>query len=146
MNKMTWLAFAVGVGAVTLPGTTVHAPQADLNVTPVQAASQRDKSESFFDVVLQPNQTENLVVKVQNTTRKDMVVDAQAAPASTSNRGIVQYDNHAKLDPSLVYNVNKLVQAPDKVTIPAGQTVTYTAKLTMPGATLLGMVSGALIF
>lgn len=56
-----------------------------------------------------------------------MVVDAQAAPASTSNSGIVQYDNQAKLDPSLVYNVNKLVQAPDKITIPAGQTVTYTA-------------------
>ena len=34
MKKMTWLAFAVGVGAVTLSGTTVHAAQADLNVTP----------------------------------------------------------------------------------------------------------------
>ncbi|MFH7315758.1 DUF916 and DUF3324 domain-containing protein [Weissella cibaria] len=146
MKKMTWLAFAVGVGAVTLSGTTVHAAQADLNVTPVQAASQRDKSESFFNLVLQPNQSENLSVKLQNTTKKDMVVDAQAAPASTSNSGIVQYDNQAKLDPSLVYNVNKLVQAPDKITIPAGQTVTYTAKLTMPGATLPGMVSGALIF
>ncbi|MGL5688236.1 MAG: WxL protein peptidoglycan domain-containing protein, partial [Weissella cibaria] len=83
MKKMTWLAFAVGVGAVTLSGTTIHAAQADLNVTPVQAASQRDKSESFFDLVLQPNQSENLSVKLQNTTKKDMVVDAQAAPAST---------------------------------------------------------------
>lgn len=144
--KRKVVLLAALLGTLALFPAQVHAADANLKVTPVQAPSQRDKAESFFDLVLQPGQSETLNVQLQNPTKKDMVVDATVAPASTSDSGSVQYTNKVKLDPSLTVNVKDLVQAPKKVTVPAGQTITYSAKLTMPTTSLTGMTAGAIIF
>ncbi|MBJ7618541.1 DUF916 domain-containing protein [Weissella confusa] len=146
MKRKVVLIAALLLGAVVMFPTQANAADANLKVTPVQVPSQRDKEESFFDLVLQPGQSETLTVQLQNPTKKDMVVDATVAPASTSDSGSVQYTNQVKLDPSLAVNVKDLVEAPKKVTVPAGQTITYSAELTMPTTSLTGMTAGALIF
>ena len=146
MKKGPWLVALLVVGIWLLLPSRGRAAETGLKVTPIQAASQRDKTEAFFDLVLQPGRSETLDVQLQNVTARNQVVDVAVLPASTSDDGRVQYRNEVKFDPSLRDNLKDMVEAPNRITVPAGKTILYHAKITMPKRTLPGMVAGAMIF
>lgn len=126
---------------------TVQAGSPALSVQPEQAASQRDASVSYFDLLVKPNQAENLKVKLTNNSQRKIVVDVKAATATTSNAGSVDYtgaSNHS--DTSLSYQLSKLVKGPKKISVPANGSVVYTSQLKMPAANLDGILAGALVF
>lgn len=123
------------------------ATTATLGVQPLPAASQRDKSVTYFDLLLGAGQTETLQVKLTNSTAKAVKVNVKPTTATSSDAGIVDYTGKSNTtDPSMTTKLASLIEGANTITVPANGSATYAAKLTMPTHTLQGVLAGSLVF
>lgn len=135
------------VGASLLVGTTAHAAGNDYTVQAVVPASQIDKSNaSYFDMQLQPGQTETLTINLVNTSSKSITVDVEKGTAATQLGGSVDYAASTGFDSSLGAKLGDGIEVPDKVTIAPKETKAVTARVTMPSAPTTGIYVGGLKF
>lgn len=76
----------------------------------VVPASQIDKSNtSYFDLKLNPGQSETLTFNLRNTANKAIVVDVAKGTATTTDGGAVDYAGNGPFDKSLrIKSVNTL--------------------------------------
>lgn len=104
----------------------------------------------FFNVQLNPGQTETLPVDLTNLSDHPITIDIKKGVAGTSSMGSVVYTtqkwpaarfNHWQA------NISDGINLPtDKVTIQPGETSTYKATLTMPEKAITGQIAGGLSF
>lgn len=135
------------VGASLLAGTTAHAAGNDYTVQAVIPASQIDKANtSYFDMQLQPGQTESLTVNLSNTSDKTITVDVSKGTAGTQSGGVVDYVASAGFDKTLAAKIGDGIEVPNKVTIGPKETKVVTAKVTMPNVPTNGIYVGGLKF
>lgn len=135
------------VGASLLAGTTAHAAGNDYTVQAVIPASQIDKANtSYFDMQLQPGQTESLTVNLSNTSDKTITVDVNKGTAGTQSGGVVDYVASAGFDKTLAAKIGDGIEVPNKVTIGPEETKVVTAKVTMPNVPTNGIYVGGLKF
>ncbi|MHC8519375.1 DUF916 domain-containing protein [Weissella confusa] len=135
------------VGASLLVGTTAHAAGNDYTVQAVVPASQIDKSNvSYFDMQLQPGQTESLTINLANTSNKTITVDVNKGTAGTQTGGVVDYTASAGFDKTLAAKIGDGIEVADKVTIAPKETKAVTAKVTMPSVPTNGIYVGGLKF
>lgn len=126
----------------------VHAASTPaLGVQPVQSTYQRDKSVSYFDLLLKPGQATPLQVKLTNSTNSAIKVNVQATTATSSDSGIVDYAGGSNTpDSTLQHKISDAVQGAKSITVPAKGSATYTATLTMPSTSFSGVMVGGLVF
>ena len=124
----------------------VQAASLPFSVTPVVSHLQRDKSESYYDVIVKPGTSTKLQAKLVNNTNKAITVNAKVATAQTNDSGMVDYTDRKTVDSTLKTKLTAILTGAKKVTIPAKGTVTYTATLAMPANHGAGITAGALIF
>jgi hypothetical protein len=135
------------VGAGLLVGTTVHAAGNDYTVQAVMPASQIDKANaSYFDMQLQPGQTESLTVNLANTSDKTITVDISKGTAGTQMGGVVDYAASSGFDTTLAAKLGDGIEVPDKVTIGPKESKAVNAKVTMPTVPTNGVYVGGLKF
>ncbi|WP_261805982.1 DUF916 domain-containing protein [Lapidilactobacillus luobeiensis] len=139
------LAFAVLLMVLMIP-TKVQAAGLPFSVSPQLPSEQREKTSSYFDVIVGTGQQTRLVVQLKNETDQTVKVKASVATAQTNDSGQVAYGIKQKTDTTLKYQLPDLVKGPATVTLPANETVAYTATLTMPTQHFAGLVAGAFIF
>ncbi len=126
---------------------THAATTASLGVQPLPAAHQRDKSVTYFDLLLGAGQTDTLQVKLTNSTDQAMKVAVKPATATSSDAGIVDYTGKSNpTDSSMTTRLSSLITGADTITVPAHGSATYAAKLTMPTAPFQGVLAGSLVF
>lgn len=92
--------FVVAVISVTLVGvsSTASANQMNFAVIPNLPDNQVDKNHSYFDLQLDPGQTQTVSVTLRNDTDKDVVVAITMARATTNTSGVVQYSSTSDAD------------------------------------------------
>ncbi|MFC4652935.1 WxL protein peptidoglycan domain-containing protein [Lactococcus nasutitermitis] len=116
------------------------------SVRPLEPSTQRDNTETFFDLILAPNKSTALQVDLINNTDKPIKVKVAMTQAQTSDSGIVDYKLPQKRDESLKSDIADYFKGPKQVVIPAKQTYRYTGTLTMPAIKLPGIIAGGLTF
>lgn len=60
-------------------------------VTAVIPENQIDKSQTYFDLKMQPGQKQTIQVQMKNDTNKEVVVESFANTAITNSNGITDY-------------------------------------------------------
>lgn len=139
------VAFVMMTMLMIIP-VTVHAASSGFSVQPITSKAQRDKSESYFDVIVKPNQSTDLKVKLVNRTKQAIQVKVAVHSGETNDNGMVDYSGLQKKDNTLRYDLSQYLKGPKKVTVPANSQQIYTAKLTMPENQLPGLMAGGFTF
>lgn len=129
--------------------TTAFAENMSFSVTPVIPENQNDKSKTYFDLEMKPEQKEILEVVIKNNTEKEIVVEVHANTAFTNDNGVADYNQSERTD------VDDTLKTPfseiatpqlEEVTIPAsGQTV-VKVDIKMPKEEYDGLILGGLHF
>lgn len=120
-----------------------------VNIQKPDTQAPRSALNGYFDLVLAPNQSENLKIDVTNNSNKQIVVDMDKGTAGTTDNGSVSYTTKWQNN-RFVGLTNKLSDYitldQDKVTIQPHQTTTVGAKITMPSSPVMGTLAGGISF
>ncbi|EOH97515.1 DUF916 and DUF3324 domain-containing protein [Enterococcus pallens] len=134
----------VSVFAGTIP---TFASEFSFAVTPVIPENQIDKTKTYFDLKMAPDQKEQVNVELRNDTDRNVKVDVTVNSATTNSNVIVEYGkNKIAPDKSLKYNLKDYVKAPNQVTINAHSTLQVPFDLTMPKEQFDGLMAGGITF
>jgi hypothetical protein len=146
-RKAVVLSVVSGIAASLLCVLPAQAAGTAIQVRPEMPSQQRSSTSSYFDVVLAPGESTLLKVEVSNSSSETVSVDADVAPAQTSDGGAITYEStiaHAGMP--TVNMANLVSQKHQELSIPAGSTVTYSTTLTMPSSSVEGVVAGGISF
>lgn len=122
-----------------------QASEFNFSVNPIIPENQVDKNVSYFDLLLEKNQTQELQIALRNDTEKEVIVDVSLANATTNMNGVVEYSpNQLTTDSSLKYELNKIAEAPESITVPANGQVELKIKVKMPNENFNGVIAGGI--
>ncbi|MGC6770473.1 DUF916 and DUF3324 domain-containing protein [Enterococcus sp. LJL51] len=134
----------LGLGIFSLP---VQAESLDsFDALPHFTESQTNKELSYFDVKLEPEQKELLVVTLVNKSDKPLTLKASFNRAVTNSAGVIEYSGINKdTSTSAPYDIEKLVKlSTEEITLEPQQTKDITLDITMPKEKFAGVLAGGI--
>jgi Bacterial protein of unknown function (DUF916)./Protein of unknown function C-terminal (DUF3324). len=155
MNKKHF--FIIRVAIITLIFfwvTTAHFPVmaasnngAGFYVRAKLPANQLDQKVSYFDLRMQPGQTQQLEVEITNEFSTPITITVEAISASTNRNGIIDYKTPDIQDKTLQIPFSSIsVVEESSISISGNATKTAIITVTMPEETFDGVVLGGLVF
>jgi len=123
----------------------IPAAAMDFSVRPDLPENQRQNGSAFFDLLVSPGQTQDLVVEINNLSEKEIVVLVETITASTSRSGQINYTSSGEMDETLQYSFEDMVSLPDShFSIPAESSIEVPVTLTVPDEPFDGVVLGSI--
>ncbi|MGG5324728.1 hypothetical protein IGJ83_000332 [Enterococcus pernyi] len=125
----------------------VGAEEGTLNfyVTPEFSDNQKAGNERYFQLILAPDATEKLTLKLQNANAEAKKIKITPHTAYTNVMGVVEYGQNAeKADPTLKYSLDELIEQPEIIELAGNETKTVTLDLKMPKEAFEGFLAGGL--
>ena len=133
---MTALAMAVPALASTAGG---------FSVSPILPENQVQGTRGFFDLLVSPDQRQELEITINNSNNEEIVVSVEAITATTNRNGIINYTTPALSDESLRYPFSELaVISEELVTIPANSSKIVPVFVTVPDEQFDGIILGSI--
>src|SRR5574337_20899 len=134
------LSFFIGTGQVS-------ASQANFSVNTIIPENQIDKSKTYFNLKMGPDQRQFITTTLKNGTEKAVTVEVSINSAKTNVNGLIEYGNNTiKKDASLAYPLDTLMTGPTSVVIPAHESKDAIFQITMPSQLFDGIILGGLTF
>lgn len=134
------LSFFIGTGQVS-------ASQANFSVNTIIPENQIDKSKTYFNLKMGPDQRQFITTTLKNETEKAVTVEVSINSAKTNANGLIEYGNNTiKKDASLAYPLDTLMTGPTSVVIPAHESKDAIFQITMPSQPFDGIILGGLTF
>lgn len=126
---------------------TVSAAEMNFSVQAVIPENQIDKTQTYFDLKMTPNQEQELEVVMRNDTEKDVTIEVGANNAVTNDNGIVDYNSPTKeKDSTLKVGFKDVTTVEKEVTIPANSEQVLKIKVKMPEKSYDGVILGGIYF
>ncbi|MEG1045996.1 DUF916 and DUF3324 domain-containing protein [Carnobacterium sp.] len=114
-------------------------------VSPILPENQIDKAKTYFDLLVEPGQQQELEVSLKNSSDKEIVVQTLVNTATTNDNGVVDYSNtDGKTDSTLKYPLSSLVSLTEEQKIPAKSEIVMKIKLQSPKEKFSGVLAGGL--
>lgn len=114
-------------------------------VQPEFPESQLEGNTSYFDLRLDPGQTETLVLQLSNIDSEAVTIQITTHTAYTNVHGVVEYGKDTEQpDNTLPYSLDELIETPEAITLEANENRTVELPLTMPEEAFEGMLAGGL--
>lgn len=145
-NKLliTILAF---ISVVFLSFRTAESSEFNFAVIPIPSDYQIDTKNTYFDLLLKPNQEEVLQVVLHNDTEKNVVVEISVNSATTNSNVVVEYGaNDIEKDASLKLSLQDYVEYPESIEIKPHSEETVGLKVKMPNEDIKGVLAGGITF
>lgn len=129
-------------------GTVSLASELNFHVETVTPINQKKTRVSYFDLLVEPNSTQELVVNITNDTDEDIIVIPSIQTAATNINGVVVYKaGQGESDASLQYKIEDLlISSQEEITIPKNSTIDYRMTLTIPENGFIGTLAGGISF
>ncbi|WP_239257357.1 DUF916 and DUF3324 domain-containing protein [Listeria ilorinensis] len=109
--------------------------------------NQIDKDKTYFDLLVKPGETQDLIVLLKNDTNEKREIEVAANTAITNDNGIIDYTMaNYKRDRTLAYAFKDIVSTDNKVVIPPKSEISHTFKLAIPPEKFKGVILGGLFF
>lgn len=119
----------------------------NFSVDPQLPSDQKDQNLGYFDLFMKPGESQEVTIKLSNTTNKEVTVDTTFSNATTADSGLAVYLPPVKEnDPSLKYNISDYVQFDKHIKIPAQSNIDVNAKIMMPKEEFQGVMAGGFTF
>jgi len=132
---------------MTFPVMATPTTEAGFYVHAKLPKNQLDKTLTYFDLRMQPEQTQTLEIEIINQLDMPLVIDVEAISASTNRHGIIDYKTPFVRDETLRFPFSTLAKVRDKtLTVPALSSQTAAITITMPEESFDGIILGGLIF
>ncbi|MCF6161222.1 MULTISPECIES: DUF916 and DUF3324 domain-containing protein [Furfurilactobacillus] len=142
-----------GIAAMFITTGLVKAAKDDsivnFNVQAQIPENQIDKKQSYFDLKMNPGQTQTVSTVVQNTSNKAMKIKNEIHTAHTNENGQIEYVTEAKKqDSTLKVPLKKITQLHEAkvITVPANSTKKVSATIRVPDNAKTGVILGAWYF
>jgi len=120
----------------------------DYSVRPVMSEKQRNETQAYFDLLMNPGEEQALQIEVVNHAEEDKTISVSIATASTNSGGNVDYEvrSNVKADDTLLYQIDDLVSTEGRIIVPAKETYTVQLKVVMPSVPFDGILAGGINF
>lgn len=128
-------------------GIKVSASEMSFAVQAIIPENQIDKSQTYFDLQMQPGQSQDLMVEMRNDTSEAVTVNVLPNTAITNQNGIVEYsDTTTARDNSLKVGFKDIATTDKEVTIAAKSKKQIAVHVQMPKASYDGVILGGIYF
>ena len=128
-----------------MPTTFSKASELNFSVNAVIPDNQIDKEKSYFDLKVTPGEKQKLIVKLRNTTDKEIVINPHIQSAKTNKNGVIDYTpNKIKKDDTLKIAMEGIAKVPKEVTVPPQSEKDLTIEVTMPKDKFDGIILGGI--
>lgn len=108
--------------------------------------NQIDKSLTYFDLLVQPGQTQVLAVDIFNDGDEEVTLQVSAISASTNRNGIIDYKTPQIKDKTLAIPFSEIATiAQPNIVLAPGQSTTAQVTVAMPGEKYDGVVLGSIV-
>lgn len=125
----------------------VSANEFTFSVTPQLPTNQAATGLAYYDLLLNPGQSQTVYVTLTNNTSKEVTVDATLASATTNINGVVEYGkNGIKPDATLKYNLADYAKMDTKFELAPNSYQKVPVQITMPKDNYDGVIAGGLTF
>jgi hypothetical protein len=117
------------------------------SVRAILPESQRDTGVTYFDLLVEPGETQELQVEIYN--HEDTMLEVQVTPttASTNRNGLIVYESQEEYDESLKHPISELVEIDaNTVMVPARGSQIVNIRLEIPEEPFEGYLLGGLHF
>ncbi len=99
-----------------------------------------DKTKTYFDLMMKPDQEQILKVRAANSTDENLVIDVSVKSATTNSNGVIEYgESLTALDKSAPADLSEIIQLKD-----GGESVELRVK--MPKEEFSGQLAGGITF
>lgn len=128
-----------------IPTTFSKASELNFSVNAVIPDNQIDKEKSYFDLKVTPGEKQKLIVKLRNTTDKEIVINPHIQSAKTNKNGVIDYTpNKIKKDDTLKIAMEDVAKVPEEVTVPPQSEKDLTIEVTVPKDKFDGVILGGI--
>lgn len=108
--------------------------------------NQVDKNLSYFDLRVQPGQTQTLSIEIVNESNEEITVNLDAISASTNQNGVIDYKTPGVRDETLKTPFSKIATlGQNSVKVPAKGSTMATFTVEMPTESYDGVILGGII-
>lgn len=127
--------------------TGVHASEFNFSVDIDIPENQIDKEKTYLDLLMKPNQKQEIPYTLYNDTSKDIIVEMIIHSATTNSNGVIEYgDSEGTNDESMKYDIANLAKIDKEISVPANSSVTKTISLQAPEDSYKGVIAGGITF
>lgn len=114
------------------------------NVQAVIPENQIDKTKSFFDLRMQPDQKQTISVKINNTSDQDSDYHVTVNQAYTSDQGFIDYSDQKKAAKNdYPYTIQSIAKVAERVSVSKESSKDVPITLTMPKNSFDGQILAA---
>lgn len=145
-KNYSWILPLVAIFLMLFP-VVGQASEGSLNfyVTPSFPESQVEGSNSYFDLNLNPGDTETLSLELRNANSEPIQVQVTPHTAYTNVHGVVEYGKNAEEpDTSLIHSIDTLIEPSEVIELAGNETKVVTLPLHMPEESFEGFLAGGL--
>ena len=109
--------------------------------------NQIDKTKTYFDLMMKPDQEQILKVRAANSTDENLVIDVSVKSATTNSNGVIEYgESLTALDKSAPADLSEIIQLKDggeSVELPAKSEKLVELRVKMPKEEFSGQLAGS---
>jgi len=117
----------------------------DFSVRAVLPENQRNNGNTFFDLLVEPGQMQELVVEVRNSSSSEIVVLVETITATTSRSGQINYTSRGTPDETMKYSFEDMVDLRENYfTIPGNSSIQVPIGITVPDEPFDGAILGSI--
>ncbi|WP_027701776.1 DUF916 and DUF3324 domain-containing protein [Metaclostridioides mangenotii] len=125
--------------------STSYSAELNFSVHTVIPENQIDKSKTYYNLLVKPNNKQVLKMVLKNTTDKDRVINVSINSATTNTNGVIDYgENNIKNDPTLKYDMSEIVSVPSEITVPKHGEYTLEMNVKTPIEFFDGVLAGGI--
>ena len=145
---MIGLSLFLGIilGQQTIVHADVQTQTADFEIQPILPEEQVNASLNYFDLLLKPDSTRVIQMRIQNFSNKKITVESSLRNAYTQMGGNIDFTTDSSLlDKSLKTSFTQiatLTKGDQKIVLKAGETKMLSTTIKMPKAGYKGMIYG----
>ena len=144
-SKCKYTVYVLCVLFLLLPNIVLAQAEVPFSVSPVFSESQSEDITNYFDLIMEPGESESFGVALRNDTTEPVEVEITAYTAYTNVNGVVEYGRSPEeVNPTLLYALGDLLTTPDILVIPVGETIVAPIELTMPKESFEGVLAGGI--
>lgn len=125
----------------------VYAVKGDaVGATPIYPENQQEGDIGYFNLLVTPGQEQDIELEIKNASTTEITVDVNCLQATTSNAGVITYnDADKKLDSSVKYPFKDIATLDKKeVKIPASGSEKVKVHLKVPQESFQGKIIGGI--
>ncbi|MBO0441571.1 DUF916 and DUF3324 domain-containing protein [Candidatus Enterococcus ikei] len=121
----------------------VYADGMGYSVQAVIPENQIDQSKTYFDLKMNPGQTQNIELEIKSSSEETLNLAVVPYIGTTNQNGELEYSvEPEKNDSTLVYPITRLISGQQKVTLKPKETKRVTFTLKMPKKAFEGKIVG----